>query len=237
MEAIRRPRAEPEVEADVLAGPPIRYIRSKASSWYRRRGKRALDLVVGGLAFFALLPVMAGVAIVVLITSGRPVLYTAERAGRDGRRFRMHKFRTMVRDADRLLQTWRELRPDLAAEYGETFKLRNDPRVTRAGRFLRTTSLDELPQLWNVLRGEMSLVGPRPVPQRELEEKYGAMAAHCFSVPPGMTGVWQVNGRSRTDYGTRVAHDAAYAAHVSPLLDLRVLLQTVPAVLLRRGAE
>lgn len=164
-------------------------------------------------------------------------MYASERVGCDGRPFRMRKFRTMVRDADRLLQTWRELRPDLAAEYDETFKVRNDPRVTWLGRLLRKTSLDELPQLWNVLRGEMSLVGPRPVPKHELEDKYGAMSEHVFSVPPGMTGVWQVNGRSDIDYSERVRYDADYAASVSALLDLRILLQTLPAVVLRRGAE
>jgi lipopolysaccharide/colanic/teichoic acid biosynthesis glycosyltransferase len=120
---------------------------------------------------------------------------------------------------------------------GPLFKMANDPRRTRLGAVLEALSIDEVPQLWNVLRGEMSLVGPRPVTQAELDAKYGVLGEQAFAVRPGLTGLWQVNGRSSTTYAARVRYDCEYAAQASLLLDLKILLQTVPAVLLAKGAE
>jgi lipopolysaccharide/colanic/teichoic acid biosynthesis glycosyltransferase len=143
----------------------------------------------------------------------------------------------MVVDADRRLASLLESDPAARAEWDATRKLRRDPRVTAIGRFLRATSLDELPQLLNVLRGEMSLVGPRPVTATELEQHYGAAAAaHYASVRPGITGPWQVSGRSDTTYASRVLMDVQYATRPSIWTDLRILLKTPVAVLLRRGA-
>ena len=136
----------------------------------------------------------------------------------------------MISDADRVIERWRETRPDLADEYGKNFKVKDDPRITPLGRLLRKTSLDELPQLWNVVRGDMSLVGPRPVPGKEMEDQYGAMTGQVLSVRPGMTGLWQINGRSRTTYEERVRMDLTYAQDLSLLGDVKVLLKTNAAV-------
>jgi len=220
-------------EAAVLAW---RY-RTRPAGPYRRYGKRCLDLVLGAALLIGSLPFLGLIALAVLVTSGRPALYDSRRVGKDGLPIRVWKFRTMIRDADRVLQEWASVRPDLAAAYGERFKLASDPRVTPLGRLLRKTSLDEVPQLWNVVRGEMSLVGPRPVPHRELEEKYGPLAGQAFSVRPGITGMWQVSGRSRARYADRVRLDCDYAARFDLLLDMKILALTVPAVLLGRGAE
>jgi len=232
----------PEAEAAVVdlflpEGTLIPYrFRAHPARLYRAAGKRALDILIGGALLLALLPVMVAVALGVLISSGRPLLYASQRAGRDGEPITVWKFRTMVRDADRTLQEWLAVRSDLAEEFVQTFKLIDDPRVTPFGRFLRKSSLDELPQLWNVLRGDMSLVGPRPVSRAELETKYGVLGAQAFAVRPGLTGLWQVNGRSSTSYAARVRYDCEYAAQASLLLDLRILFLTIPTVLLARGA-
>jgi len=245
VEASRRPvEVElPETEAAVAdlfrregAVVPYRF-RYRPARAYGAGGKRALDLALSAALLVAVLPIMAVAALAILITSGRPVLYASQRVGRGGEPITVWKFRTMMRDADRTLAQWLASRPILAAEYEETVKLVDDPRVTGFGRFLRKSSLDELPQLWNVLRGDMSLVGPRPVSRAELDTKYGVLGAQAFSVRPGLTGLWQVHGRSATTYAARVRYDCAYAAQASLLLDLRILLQTIPTVLLARGAE
>jgi exopolysaccharide production protein ExoY len=215
---------------------PWRY-PARPTGFYRRAGKRWLDLLLGATLLVVLLPVMALVAAAVLVSSGRPVLFCSWRVGRNGAPIKIWKFRTMVRDAGRVLQQWQVTRPDLAAAYQDKCKLSNDPRVTLLGRVLRKSSLDELPQLWSVLRGDMSLVGPRPVPQHELEEKYGPLSEQAFAVTPGLTGLWQVRGRSATGYADRVRLDCEYAAGGDLMLDLRIIALTVPAILLGRGAE
>ncbi|MEX2159423.1 MAG: sugar transferase [Dehalococcoidia bacterium] len=215
---------------------PWRY-PARPVGFYRRGGKRWLDLLMGASLVVVLLPVMALVAAAVFVSSGRPVLFCSQRVGRNGAPINVWKFRTMVRDADRVLQQWQVMRPDLAAAYQDKRKLSNDPRVTLLGRFLRKSSLDELPQLWNVMRGDMSLVGPRPVPQHELEEKYGPLSEQAFAATPGLTGLWQVSGRSATGYADRVRLDCEYAAGGDLMLDLRIIALTVPAILLGRGAE
>ena len=198
--------------------------------------KRLFD-VAGALGLaVALLPVLLVIAALVKADGG-PVLFAHERVGRGGRRLGCLKFRSMVADSAERLEALLAADPEARAEWEATRKLKRDPRVTAVGRFLRASSLDELPQLLNVLRGEMSLVGPRPVQAAELAAHYGpAAAAQYASVRPGITGLWQVSGRSDTSYDTRVALDLRYLANPTLLGDLRILLKTPIAVLGRRGA-
>jgi lipopolysaccharide/colanic/teichoic acid biosynthesis glycosyltransferase len=197
--------------------------------------KRAVDVVLAGLLLLLGLPVFILLALLVRLDGG-PVFFAHERVGRGGRRFGCLKFRSMVTDSNVRLEALLASDPAARAEWDATRKLQHDPRITWMGRFLRASSLDELPQLLNVLRGEMSLVGPRPVVAAELTAHYGAAARHYLSVRPGITGLWQVSGRSTTSYDTRVALDVRYATNPSLLADLRILLRTPGAVLLRRGA-
>jgi lipopolysaccharide/colanic/teichoic acid biosynthesis glycosyltransferase len=194
---------------------------------------------VAGAAGLLLLmaPVLLPIAALVA-SDGGPVLYAHRRVGRRGREFGCLKFRSMRTDADRALAALLERDPGARAEWEAARKLRRDPRVTRLGRALRATSLDELPQLLNVLRGEMSLVGPRPVLRDELDGFYapaGAVEAY-LSVRPGLTGAWQVSGRSDTGYAERVALDAAYARSPSLRTDIAILARTAGTVLRRHGA-
>jgi len=168
---------------------------------------------------------------------GGPAFFAHQRVGRGGKLFGCLKFRSMVIDSQARLEDLLANDPAARAEWDATRKLKNDPRITRIGRFLRSTSLDELPQLINVLRGEMSLVGPRPVQEAEIDRYYGASAAHYMAVRPGITGLWQVSGRSETSYESRVALDVAYVSRPSLLADIAILLRTPVAVLSRRGAH
>ncbi|MCC7281405.1 MAG: sugar transferase [Acetobacteraceae bacterium] len=218
-----------------IAGlPPNRAGRNLASV-LRPAAKRVMDVLIATLLLVVLFLPMLLIAALVR-GDGGPILFAHTRVGRGGRTFGCLKFRSMVVDADRRLADLLERDADAAAEWATSHKLKNDPRVTRIGSFLRATSLDELPQLVNVLRGEMSLVGPRPVTAAELAANYGAAAEHYQQVRPGITGPWQVSGRSETSYDRRVALDVAYATQPSLLTDLRLLLATPAAVLLRRGA-
>lgn len=198
--------------------------------------KRALDIIGAGLGLVLLSPFFLIVALLVRADGG-PAFFAHQRVGRGGKLFGCLKFRSMVIDSQTRLEAL--LASDLAAraEWEATRKLKNDPRITRIGRFLRSTSLDELPQLINVLRGEMSLVGPRPVQEAEIDRYYGASAAHYMAVRPGITGLWQVSGRSETSYESRVALDVSYVSRPSLLADLSILLRTPVAVLSRRGAH
>jgi Undecaprenyl-phosphate galactose phosphotransferase WbaP len=197
--------------------------------------KRAMDLTLLTLASVVVLPLMALLAIQVRRSSPGSVFYGQERLGRGGRKFKAWKFRSMVHNADKALEQYLAEHPELQAEWQRDHKLKNDPRITEIGRFLRKTSLDELPQLWNVLRGEMSLVGPRPIVQAEVP-KY----SHCYSlytrVRPGMTGLWQVSGRNNTTYETRIGLDARYVRNWSVWLDIYLLARTVKTLLKCEGA-
>jgi Undecaprenyl-phosphate galactose phosphotransferase WbaP len=210
-------------------------IRHNLLDPWARRAKRALDLFgvsVGGLLIIPLL-----LAIAILIKSGSlgPVFFRQRRLGTEGKYFYCLKFRTMHDDAEHWLTELLKSDPALRAEWEKEHKLRNDPRITRIGRFLRKTSLDELPQLWNVLRGEMSLVGPRPIVNTEISRYEGAYKLYR-RVKPGMSGLWQVSGRSDTSYKERVAIDVYYVRGWSIWLDLVILARTVEVVLFRRGA-
>jgi len=202
-------------------------------SFYGRFGKRAFDLVFGGSLLLLAVPVILVLALAVAVTSGFPPFYAATRVGKDGLPFRMWKLRTMVRDADSHLRRWRDAGTSEATEFSRSFKLRDDPRVTPVGRILRKTSLDELPQLLNVVRGEMSLVGPRPIVVDELFQ-YGANQGLFLSVRPGVTGSWQVQGRNTIDYPHRANVELDYVSRLSLVEDLRLLALTAPVVMLKR---
>src|SRR2546426_3879056 len=197
--------------------------------------KRALDLFLVIIAHLALLPAFllfwVVIPLAIWLDDPGPVFYKQRRVGKDGKVFTIIKFRTMVADAERRLAQDSHLR----ARFAEAYKLRDDPRVTRVGRWLRGWSLDELPQLLNVLKGEISLVGPRPVVGDELP-KYGPWGRRLLSVKPGLTGLWQVRRHNERDYARRISLGMYYIEHRSIGLDVEILLRTLPSVLARRGA-
>ena len=193
--------------------------------------KRTFDLVVSSILLMVMSPVLAASALAVRISSRGPVIYRSMRPGIGGTPFACLKFRTMYRDAD---QRQADLE-SLNEASGALFKMRDDPRMTPVGRFLRRYSLDELPQLFNVVRGQMSLVGPRPLPERDFE-KLEEWHKKRYLVTPGITGLWQVSGRSELDFDDLVRLDFLYLERWSVFLDLSILVKTVPAVLSRRGA-
>lgn len=197
--------------------------------------KRSIDFVVAISALVALLPLIAFIAIAVRLSSKGPIFYAHQRIGRAGRLFKAWKFRSMVANADQVLNDYLEQHPELKEEWANDQKLKNDPRVTWIGKLIRKTSLDELPQLWNVVVGEMSLVGPRPIVESEIE-KYGDTFRDYLRVAPGITGLWQISGRNNTTYGERLAYDEFYVSHWSPWMDLYILFRTVKTVLFCEGA-
>jgi len=215
--------------------PPLRRAGGVQPARVQPALKRALDLLGAGALLLLAAPAF-GLLALLIRADGGPVFYAHERVGPAGRRFGCLKFRSMVVDSQARLAALLLADPAARAEWEATRKLKVDPRVTRIGRFLRATSLDELPQLLNVLRGEMSLVGPRPVVAAELAEHYGAAEEYYLAVRPGITGLWQISGRSETTYDTRVALDTQYATTMSIWTDIRILLRTPMVVLSRRGA-
>jgi undecaprenyl-phosphate galactose phosphotransferase len=196
--------------------------------------KSCMDILVALLALIATAPLLLVISVTNLLDGG-PILFRQQRVGAGGRPFYCLKFRTMVVDADTVLQAALAESPELAAEWAARRKLANDPRITRFGRFLRKTSLDELPQLINVLRRDMSLVGPRPIVENEIAF-YGEHIAQYYATRPGLTGLWQVSGRSNTSYARRVQLDVWYVNNWTIWHDIAVLLKTIPAVFGREGA-
>ena len=214
-----------------FGGLPLINLREPVLNPYQRLMKRLLDLAVGSVALVLAAPVMALVAIAIVVDSRGPVFFRQERVGENGKLFEMIKFRSMVADADERLDEIVETRSDGRVIH----KKKNDPRVTRVGKFIRATSLDELPQLLNVLKGEMSLVGPRPeLPW--LAAKYEPWQCKRFAVPQGITGWWQVNGRSDKLMHEHTQEDLFYIQNYSLLLDIRILYRTIGAVIKRSGA-
>jgi exopolysaccharide production protein ExoY len=203
----------------------------RANGWH----KRALDVVASGLGLFFLLPLLLPIALLIKLTDGGPIFFGHRRVGRYGSTFVCWKFRSMRQDGDAVLQAHLAAHPAAAKEWAETQKLQNDPRVTLIGRFLRVTSLDELPQLINVLLGDMSLVGPRPVTRGELD-RYGRDRRYYLVVRPGLTGLWQVSGRNKVSYARRVAFDRHYVQTWSFMGDIAILFRTVWVVITRDGA-
>jgi exopolysaccharide production protein ExoY len=197
--------------------------------------KRAFDIAVAATAILMLAPLMIGVAVLVRLTSPGPILYGHTRIGFGGKSFRCWKFRTMVTHGDIVLANHLRDNPDARAEWQATQKLRQDPRVTRLGNILRKLSVDELPQLFNILSGEMSIVGPRPIVTDEVR-RYGPSLGHYLRARPGLTGLWQVSGRSDLGYRKRVLMDRCYASRWSLLADIGIILRTIPAVLRSSGS-
>jgi len=219
-----------DVDYDFAVGEPA----APDIQFYAGFGKRALDLLIATLVLPVVLPILALVWIVGQLIGGQP-FFGQERVGRHGETFRCYKVRTMVRDADRVLLDLIERDEEVAAEWHKFQKLRRDPRVTRWGHFLRKTSIDELPQIFNVLRGDMSIVGPRPFMTRQLD-LYRAGGGHrYFSLRPGITGEWQVIGRGETSFVERVRFDNAYWEKLTLWHDVRLILGTVGALAKRTG--
>jgi len=210
---------------------PIIYIEPRHRSGWRHMAKRTFDLTISGLAILCISPILLGIALIIKATSRGPVLFKQERVGKDAEPFNVFKFRTMVVDAEDLLKNLDGINEGA----GPLFKMKDDPRVTGIGKFLRKTSLDELPQLFNVLKNEMSLVGPRPALQSEMQDwefdLYGRLR-----VKPGITGMWQVSGRSSTTFEQYTRLDLYYVDNWSLLIDLSILIKTIPAVLKSEGA-
>ena len=200
-----------------------------------RLGKSILDHSLSLVAFLCFLPFFVVIPGLIKLTSRGPVFYRANRLGKNGRPIRVWKFRSMYADADKRLNSLLATNPTLKAEFDANFKLANDARVTPLGRLLRKTSLDEIPQLFNVFSGEMALIGPRPIVKQEVDY-YGKAYSIFSSVKPGITGLWQTSGRSDTNYARRVALDSYYVLNWSPWLDIWILFRTVGAVLFMRGA-
>jgi Undecaprenyl-phosphate galactose phosphotransferase WbaP len=200
-----------------------------------RLAKFLIDLAATLIGGLFILPLIGVISLLIWLDSPGPVFYSQIRIGQGGKHFKAWKFRTMVRNADLELHGYLNKHPELREAWGRDQKLRRDPRVTRVGRFLRRTSLDELPQLWNILRGEMSLVGPRPIVDEEVE-KYGDKFELFKKVIPGLTGLWQVSGRNNISYEERVSLDAYYVRNWSVWLDIYILLRTVWVVITADGA-
>ena len=219
-----------DVDQDVkVAGAPVRNSRMYGTV------SRTADVVVAGAVIIFILPLMMLICALVWLQDGGSPIYAQKRIGRGGRVFRCYKFRSMVVDSpvrlERLLTECAEARE----EWERDHKLRFDPRITPVGAFLRKSSLDELPQLFNVLAGSMSLVGPRPIVAAEVP-RYGHRILHYHAVRPGITGLWQISGRNDVSYRRRVALDCAYVKNRSLMLDVKILTATVPAVLMRKGS-
>jgi exopolysaccharide production protein ExoY len=249
------PANEPALEKSVSAGPARRsHPRPHLVSSGERRPlvqsredvarlaspyaaiKRALDVLGVMVLAVVFSPLILAIVIVALIRREQgSIIYRHRRIGREGRAFECLKFRSMVPNADQMLRELLERDPAIKAEWVRDHKLRRDPRVTRLGRFLRRTSLDELPQLWNVMRGDMSLVGPRPVTREELLQ-YGRNVRAYLSTKPGITGLWQVKGRNDINYRRRVALDTYYVRNQNLLLDLYILFRTMRVILGGSGA-
>lgn len=194
--------------------------------------KRIMDVVFSSIALVVLSPVFAIIALAIKIESKGPVFFKHTRIGKNGKIIKIYKFRSMVQNAEDLIKNFT---PEQMKEYKENYKLADDPRITKVGKFLRKTSLDELPQLINIIKGELSIIGPRPVVQDELE-KYGPNAQKFLSVTPGLTGYWAANGRSSTTYEERMEMELFYVDNLSFKMDMKVFFKTFGAVIKREGA-
>jgi exopolysaccharide biosynthesis polyprenyl glycosylphosphotransferase len=221
----------PRIAIRPVCGLPLLHVDEPALSGGRRIAKGCMDRVVSAVGLLVLLPFLLAIGLAVRITSPGPALFRQRRVGLHGREFTVIKFRTMTRDAEALRATVSHLN---LHSTDHLFKVENDPRVTPFGRWLRRTSLDELPQLMNVLLGQMSLVGPRPLPVTDAP--YDGDARRRLFVKPGLTGLWQISGRSDLDWDEAVSLDLRYVENWSLSLDLQILWKTISAVLAKRGA-
>jgi Undecaprenyl-phosphate galactose phosphotransferase WbaP len=197
--------------------------------------KRLFDIVVAASLVIPAIPMIGVIALAIILETHGPVFFVHTRLGKGRRPFRLWKLRSMRADADEVLGRHLAQHPELLTEWNETHKLKNDPRITRVGRWLRRSSLDELPQLWNVLCGTMSMIGPRPIVEEEIP-KYGPALQRYERVQPGLTGLWQVSGRTDLSYRRRIDLDTEYIRHWSLWLDLKILWRTVRVVVRGHGA-
>lgn len=194
--------------------------------------KRIIDVILSFLGIIILSPVFLIIAILIKIDSKGPVFFSHKRIGKNGKEIKIYKFRTMCENAEDMIKDFDE---EQMREFKENYKLTNDPRITRVGKVLRKTSLDELPQILNILKGELSIIGPRPVVEEELE-KYGVQKIKFLSVTPGLTGYWQANGRSNTTYEERMQMELYYVDNMSFWLDIKIFFKTFIAVFKKEGA-
>lgn len=229
------PMSNVQAESYYDARIMILHVQNNLSKWTNRAVKRIFDVVMTIVGGLLISPILLGVAFWVYRDSPGPVIYKHRRVGKDGKEFDCYKFRSMCVDSAERLQKLLESDPEARKEWETSFKLKNDPRITRSGAFLRKTSLDELPQLLNVLKGEMSLVGPRPIVRKEVP-RYGEYIKEYYMVRPGITGMWQVSGRSDIDYPERVQMDSWYVHNWSVWLDILMLWRTIKVVAGRKGA-
>lgn len=195
--------------------------------------KRGIDIIISGIGLLLCLPLFIIIAILIKIDSRGPIFFKHKRIGKHGKDLYIYKFRTMIDNAEAAIKLFT---PEQKKEFETNYKLEHDPRVTRIGKFLRKTSLDELPQIINILKGEMSIIGPRPIVKNELE-KYGTNKEKFLSVAPGLTGYWAANGRSDVSYEERMALELYYVDNRSLGLDLKIFIKTVGSVLTGRGAR
>ncbi len=194
--------------------------------------KRGIDVILSTIALVVLSPLFLILAILIKLDSKGPVFFLHTRIGKNGKNIKIYKFRTMVTNAEELIK---EFTPEQMKEYKENYKLTNDPRITKIGKFLRKTSLDELPQLINIIKGDLSIIGPRPVVKDELE-KYEENIAKFLSVTPGLTGNWAANGRNNTTYEERMRLELEYVDNISLKTDIKIFFQTIYAVIKKEGA-
>lgn len=224
--------------AEVIYGEvrgDVGVLRAPSRSFIKTSLGDVIDISISLAILTFIAPLLLLIALAIYLQDGGPVVFAHRRVGRSGQHFYCFKFRSMAVDAEQRLADVLASSPAAREEWARDHKLKNDPRITKLGHFLRRSSLDELPQLFNVLRGDMSLVGPRPIVDAEVP-KYGRRFQRYCAVKPGITGLWQVSGRNDVSYRSRVAMDCAYAKAKSVRFDLWILVATIPAVLLRRGS-
>lgn len=207
-------------------------VKTKISKKVYIKIKRVIDVILASVALILLSPLFAIIAIAIKIDSKGPVFFAHKRIGKNGKIIKLYKFRSMVINAEELIKSFT---PEQMKEYKENYKLTNDPRITKVGKFLRKTSLDELPQLINIINGDLSIIGPRPVVADELE-KYGVNKDKFLSVTPGLTGYWAANGRSNTTYEQRMEMELYYIDNLSLKMDIKVFFKTILSVLKKEGA-
>lgn len=225
--------AEEGIANGVSTGLELRYKSNEKKKWISYINiKSGIDLFLALVALILLLPVIGIISLVIKLDSEGTVFFKHTRIGKDGKIIKIYKFRTMVTNAEELIK---KFTPEQLEEYKKNFKLENDPRVTKVGKILRKTSLDELPQLLNIIKGNLALIGPRPVVKDELE-KYGDNASKFLSVTPGLTGNWAANGRNNTTYEERMKLELEYVDNISFKTDIKIFFQTIYAVIKKEGA-
>lgn len=219
------------VDNNILSIPSKEYEHSSPKKIYIKI-KRVFDIILSIIALVLLSPVFLIISIAIKLDSKGKVIFKHKRIGKNGKEIYIYKFRTMVENAEEVMKTFT---PEQMKEFKENYKLENDPRITKVGNFLRKSSLDELPQLLNILKGDLSIIGPRPIIEEELE-RYGEKKSTFLSVTPGLTGYWAANGRSCTSYEDRMKMELYYVENISFKLDMKVFFKTVISVIKRQGA-